>query len=257
MSMKIEKMETSSFWKGEAGVKGLVEDQAHTYKVQLYLKNDQVRDYSCTCAEGNSYRGICAHGEALFAYYKKYKKEALKPPIRTSFQAHAMIREYTNRAVADILEEEEGSQVRIKPVLFLEGRDIQAEFKIGRERMYALRDLPAFCTALEGGAYVSYGKELAFHHQRTVFEPVSRLLVDLILELMEHQKALRRVTLGRLDRDRFFEILLKNTSGEKGLEVRLPQGSGGIFSLECSEPELAVLVSRYHCCPRVRLWACS
>ena len=77
MSMKIEKMETSSFWKGEAGVKGLVEDQAHTYKVQLYLKNDQVRDYSCTCAEGNSYRGICAHGEALFAYYKKYKKEAL------------------------------------------------------------------------------------------------------------------------------------------------------------------------------------
>lgn len=245
MSMKIEKMETSSFWKGEAGVKGLVEDQAHTYKVQLYLKNDQVRDYSCTCAEGNSYRGICAHGEALFAYYKKYKKEALKPPIRTSFQAHAMIREYTNRAVADILEEEEGSQVRIEPVLFLEGRDIQAEFKIGRERMYALRDLPAFCTALEGGAYVSYGKELAFHHQRTVFEPVSRLLVDLILELMEHQKALRRVTLGRLDRDRFFEILLKNTSGEKGLEVRLPQGSGGIFSLECSEPELAVLVSRY------------
>ena len=58
-----------------------------------------------------------------------------------------MIREYTNRAVADILEEEEGSQVRIEPVLFLEGRDIQAEFKIGRERMYALRDLPAFCTA--------------------------------------------------------------------------------------------------------------
>ena len=69
--------------------------------------------------------------------------------------------------------------------------------------------------------------------------------MDLILELMEHQKALRRVTLGRLDRDRFFEILLKNTSGEKGLEVRLPQGSGGIFSLECSEPELAVLVNRY------------
>ena len=38
-----------------------------------------------------------------------------------------MIREYTNRAVADILEEEEGSQVRIEPVLFLEGRDIQAD----------------------------------------------------------------------------------------------------------------------------------
>ena len=38
MSMKIVKMETSSFWKGEAGVKGLVEDQARTFRVQLYLK---------------------------------------------------------------------------------------------------------------------------------------------------------------------------------------------------------------------------
>ena len=245
MSMKIEKMETSSFWKGEAGVKGLVEDQAHTYKVQLHLKNDQVRDYSCTCAEGNSYRGICAHGEALFAYYKKYKKEAAKPPVHTSSQAHVMIREYTNRAVADILEEEEGSGVRIEPVLFLEGQDIQAEFKIGKERMYALRDLPAFCAAVEGGAFVSYGKELAFHHQKTAFEPGSRLLLELLLELMEHQKPMRRVTLGRLDRDRFFEILLKNASGEKGLEVRLPQGGGGIFSLEKSDPRLAVLVSRY------------
>lgn len=95
--------------------------------------------------------------------------------------------------------------------------------------MYALRDLPAFCTALEGGAYVSYGKELAFHHQRTVFEPVSRLLVDLILELMEHQKALRRVTLGRLDRDRFFEILLKNTSGEKGWRFACLRAAEGYF----------------------------
>lgn len=245
MSMKIEKMEISSFWKGEAGVRGLVEDQAHRYRVQLYLKNDQIRDYSCTCAEGNSYRGICAHGEALFAYYEKYKKEASEPPVQTSSQAHAMIREYTNRAVADILEEEEGSGVRIEPVLFLEGRDIQVEFKIGKERMYALRDLAAFCAAVEGGAFVSYGKELAFHHQKTAFEPGSRLFLDLILELTEHQKTLRRLNLGRLDRDRFFEILLKNASGERELEVHLCQGAGDVFSLEKTEPRLAVLVSRY------------
>lgn len=243
--MKIEKMETSSFWKGEAGVKGLVEDQAHIYKVQLYLKNDQVRDYSCTCTEGNSYRGICAHGEALFAYYKKYKKEASKPPVHTSSQVHAMIREYTNRAVADILEEEEGSGVRIEPVLFLDGQDVQAEFKIGKGRMYALRDLLAFCLAVEGGAFAAYGKELAFHHQKSAFEPGSRMLLDLILELMEHQKALRRLTLGRLDRDRFFNALLKEDSGEKTLEVRFSQGGGGVFSLKKTDPQLAVLVSRY------------
>ena len=95
--MKIVKMNTSSFWKGEAGIKGLVEDQARTYEVSLYLKNGQVRDYSCTCREGNSYKGMCSHGEALFAYYNEYQSEAQKPLVHTSSQVHAMIREYTNR----------------------------------------------------------------------------------------------------------------------------------------------------------------
>ena len=75
MSMKIEKMETSSFWKGEAGVKGLVEDQAHTYKVQLYLKNDQVRDYSCTCAEGNSYRASAPMGRPFLHIIRNIKRK--------------------------------------------------------------------------------------------------------------------------------------------------------------------------------------
>ena len=108
--MKIVKMDTNSFWKGEAGVVGLVEDQAHTFKTKLYLKNGQVKDYSCTCEKGNSYRGICAHGEALFAYYKEYQAEMSKPLVHSSSQVHTMIREYTNQEVARILEEEEGSQ---------------------------------------------------------------------------------------------------------------------------------------------------
>ena len=33
--MKIVKMDANSFWKGEAGVVGLVEDQAHTFKTKV------------------------------------------------------------------------------------------------------------------------------------------------------------------------------------------------------------------------------
>ena len=118
-------MDTNSFWKGEAGVVGLVEDQAHTFKTKLYLKNGQVKDYSCTCEKGNSYRGICAHGEALFAYYKEYQAEMSKPLVHSSSQVHTMIREYTNQEVARILEEEEGSQVKLVPAVILNGRDLK------------------------------------------------------------------------------------------------------------------------------------
>ena len=63
------------FLEGEAGVVGLVEDQAHTFKTKLYLKNGQVKDYSCTCEKGNSYRASAPMGRALFAYYKEYQAE--------------------------------------------------------------------------------------------------------------------------------------------------------------------------------------
>ena len=118
--MKIVRMNTSSFWKGEAGVKGLVEDQGETFEVNLYLGSGRVRDYSCSCSKGNSYRGMCAHGEALFAYYNQQREEASKPTVHTSSQVHTMIREYTNREVAQILAEDEaGNQAYMTKLLFV------------------------------------------------------------------------------------------------------------------------------------------
>ena len=97
--MKIVKMDTNSFWKGEAGVVGLVEDQAHTFKTKLYLKNGQVKDYSCTCEKGNSYRGICAHGEALLHIIKNIRRKC--PSSSTQFfPGPHDDPEYTNQEVA-------------------------------------------------------------------------------------------------------------------------------------------------------------
>lgn len=104
--MKIVKMDTNSFWKGEAGVVGLVEDQAHTFKTKLYLKNGQVKDYSCTC-EKEFLQGHLRPWGGPFAYYKEYQAEMSKPLVHSSSQVHTMIREYTNQEVARILEEEE------------------------------------------------------------------------------------------------------------------------------------------------------
>ena len=238
--MKIVKMDANSFWKGEAGVVGLVEDQAHTFKTKLYLKNGQVKDYSCTCEKGNSYRGICAHGEALFAYYKEYQAEMSKPLVHSSSQVHTMIREYTNQEVARILEEEEGSQVKLVPTVLLNGRDVHLEFKVGREKMYAVRDLGEFSDAVTMGAYVEYGKELAFHHQGSSFCPESRGLLSLVMSLTEGQKSQREITLSRMNRDRFFEVL-----EQEELEVQLPGGIRSSLKVQKKDPKLVICISKY------------
>ena len=238
--MKIVKMDTNSFWKGEAGVVGLVEDQAHTFKTKLYLKNGQVKDYSCTCEKGNSYRGICAHGEALFAYYKEYQAEMSKPLVHSSSQVHTMIREYTNQEVARILEEEEGSQVKLVPAVILNGRDVRLEFKVGREKMYAVRDLAAFSDAVAVGAYVEYGKELAFHHQGSSFCPECRGLLSLVMALTEGQKSQRDISLSRMNRERFFEVLQ-----QEELEVQLPGGIRSQLKVQKKDPKLVIRIRRY------------
>ena len=64
--MKIIEMTTNTFWKGEMGVKGIVEDENKQYKVSLYVKGSQVDDYSCSCVNGNSFRGMCNHAKMIW-----------------------------------------------------------------------------------------------------------------------------------------------------------------------------------------------
>ena len=83
--MKITESATSTFWKGEQGIQASVQDGDRLYKVNLYVKGSQVRDYSCSCVNGNSYKGMCAHGKALFAYYEDYAKDEKDKEWELSF----------------------------------------------------------------------------------------------------------------------------------------------------------------------------
>ncbi len=163
-----------------------------------------------------------------------------KPLVHSSSQVHTIIREYTNQEVARILEEEEGSQVKLVPAVLLNGRDVHLEFKVGREKMYAVRDLGEFSDAVTMGAYVEYGKELAFHHQGSSFCPESRGLLSLVMSLTEGQKSQREITLSRMNRDRFFEVL-----EQEELEVQLPGGIRSSLKVQKKDPKLVICISKY------------
>ena len=214
--MKIVKMDVSSFWKGEVGVRGRVEEEGTVFDVQLYLSKDRVRDYSCSCKKGDSYRGMCSHEEALFAYYREKREEASKPLVHTCPQIQAMIREYTNEEVARILSKEEESRVHLEPVMMFDGKEVSLGCKAGITRFYELKDLSAFKEAVEHGAYVSYGRELAFYHHKTAFSPESRGLLSLITGLTGTQGPMGLIPLSRMSRDVLFDLV----SGQE-IEIRL------------------------------------
>lgn len=238
--MKIIRMSASSFWKGEAGVRGLVEDQGEVFKVNLYLGKGRVRDYSCSCAKGNSYKGMCAHGEALFAYYKERQKEGDKPAVYTSGLVHSMIREYTNREVGKILAEDGKGKVSLLPVLIIEGKKLSLELKAGAGRFYAIRDLSRFKEAVEAGSFVEYGRELAFHHQKCAFSEDSQELLSFLMAITENQGAGRSLVLSPMSRDRFFQLMM-----ERELEVVYSGGIRTRLLVEERDPAVSLRVERY------------
>ncbi|WP_320986846.1 DEAD/DEAH box helicase [Hungatella effluvii] len=252
--MKVSQMTTSAFWKGESGVKGLVEDQGKQYKANLYIKGSQVYDYSCSCVQGNSYKGMCPHCQELYREYREKAAENSGRPVTTSQQARTMIREYTNREVAQIIIEGEEKQVQLAVRIIADRSDVKLEFRLGRERFYVLKDLVAFTRAVESGSLVEYGKNLAFHHNLSVFAKESRPLVEFIMELVntycEHyeqfQKSsfsnlptLRGLNLSRGNRDRFFSLMMGET-----LELEDYRAHKRMVTVTDHNPDLAVKVRR-------------
>ena len=250
--MKLVDMTVNAFWKGELGVKGVVEDGGTQYQSTLYVKSSQVQDYSCSCAQGNSYKGMCRHCEFLFAQFMEQAKRGGGKAVSTSQEARVMIREYTNREVADIVSEGEEEQVSFLPRLILGRNDVRMEFKLGRDKCYVVKDLVALAKAIEQGSYVQYGKTFAFHHNLRAFTKETRPLVEFAMELIatyqEHYEqfqrgsyisvpSLRELNLSSANRDRFFQLMMDQT-----MDVEDQRGIRRTVQIKGENPDLQVLV---------------
>ncbi len=252
--MRVESMQTRTFWKGETGVEGVVEDLGFQYHVRLEVKGSEIYSCSCSCGRGRVYTRPCVHEKALLNYYLDRADENPERPVSTSPQVRSMIREYTNREVARIAGTQREQPVELTPKLLIRRQDIRVEFRVGRGRGYVVKDLVEFAAAVEKNAFVEYGKGLAFYHGREAFAEDSRGLLELVLELadsykehyLEFKKSLyttvppiRELNLSRVRRDRFFELL-------EGRELEVEDGQEGRRKiLVCrGNPELSVCVRR-------------
>ena len=234
--MKIIKMSVDSFSKGEVRVQGQFEDETKVYQTRIFIKGSQIYDYSCSCAEGNSFRGPCVHAKALQEAFARQQKAEHTPPVSTSPEIRMMIREYTNREVARILGEEEREPVYLHPYLQIRRGEVLLEARIGREKRYIVKNLLEFAQAVHSGKRVEYGKGMAFEHVPSAFAPESRPFLDLLLEeadaYIRHYEemrghaglplpVMRALTLGSAARDRLFDLLEGKevqTEDEKGAE---------------------------------------
>ncbi len=235
--MEVTDLSAETFWKGETEIRGTVTDEGDRYRVRILRKGSQIFDYSCShvdkngkklghclvkCGNVSGEEDLCDHGRAVLLAYLGKEQKALMKPVSTSQKIRFMVREYTNREVSRIMGAGEEGQVRLVPRLFLSRDQIWVQFFVGREKLYAVKDLVTFSQAVEFGRFMEYGKGLSFHHSLTAFEEAWRPLVLLLLEMVgayrEHYAQLRRgpwesepvlkeLVLGKPARERFFSLM--------------------------------------------------
>lgn len=77
--------------------------------------------------------------------------------------------------------------IRIEPQIFYDkfSGDMKAEFKIGRNKMYRIKDLSEFYTRMLNKQTYKYGEKLEFIHDIEVFEEDSKKLLQFILKYAE------------------------------------------------------------------------
>lgn len=252
--MEVKELSADAFWKGEICISGKVEDEGHIYHTKVYIKGSQIFDYSCSCSGGNSGRTMCRHGQELYRAYQAEGREREEKAVSTSQSVRMMIREYTNRQVAEIVAESEGEDVEFLPLLLIrrEGLFLEASLKRGRE--YLLRDLAAFAQAVREGRYVEYGRGLAFNHDLNAFTKESRGMAafasQLALTYLDHYgqirrgqmpavPALRSLKLGRADADRFFELI-----EGRNLQCEDMRGHRRILEAVNGDPDFCVTVKK-------------
>lgn len=181
---KVQHLSRESFWKGEEKVKVLVKEGERGYRVSLLIKEGRLYQASCQCQVHREYKGLCRHEAAAALSAMEVEREERMPRVSTPIKVRRMLQSYTGRDMREAVLAEMGEKIRLEPSLKLSGGKLFLSLKVGNTRMYQVKDLTSFVTALEDETYVEYGKQLAFYHSMDAFEPTSARLAEEVAVLV-------------------------------------------------------------------------
>ncbi len=184
----------------------------YIYETEI-RKTNGVLSYKCECPTYTKKDVICKHvvamifdmyiNESTYINYVKNSESAdidddvienksYKDKINEQRENNGLMAYYENLELSRNIDKE---SVNIETLLYLTNdieKELEVSFKIGKDRMYILRDLFRFSEDMQKGAVNKYGKELEFKHSVESFtkesQPLAKLIVSKALEYNEFSK---------------------------------------------------------------------
>ena len=141
-------------------------DGTKRYEVDIHLsrKGESVEDYICECPAAELYLGACKHVVAALKAIQDAQRRGGQ--VASGASSGRLFELFGARRTGTPGAPQEETYVHLVPRLFLSeeyGRVAKwLEFRIGADRLYVVRNLRTFLEAVSEGAYLEFGKQLAF-----------------------------------------------------------------------------------------------
>jgi hypothetical protein len=167
------------------------------YTVWVYFdSNHQIDEYECNCPAFSSYyHGMCKHIVAVLkvmqahweVYFGKEKATALT-------HATQKLLDFFNYDTVGPSVHQHSVFIRIMPTYFfsLDSRGTRSwlEFTVGNEKMYIMKDIPQFLSAVDTQKEIIYGKYFTLRPQENMLDEQSKSLLYLLQSVYVDDKQL-------------------------------------------------------------------
>ncbi|WP_019850374.1 DEAD/DEAH box helicase [Desulfitobacterium sp. PCE1] len=158
------------------------------YDVEIIMrKNGSVYSCNCTCPAFEEYPGACKH---VIAALKAVQRKLAAPLPRT-----AVVKESVSEFMA-LFTKSEPKAVRENLSLELElqieiHRQIHAQLqiKVGLARLYVVKNLEEFLSAVQGGRLLKFGKQFTYDPFVQTFSAEDQLVIDMLQEMLRQYEA--------------------------------------------------------------------
>jgi len=149
------------------------EEKKKTSSYEAYIQS--VFDSVANKINNNNTVPVSASGRSFSNVDKNVKKSSVEILNAISdFSASEREKYCVNTSVSDVM---------LEPVFHVHDNKIEVEFRIGKDKMYVVKNIENLVDAIKHHKFVSYGKKLEMVHTREVFCDECKTLLDYVLNL--------------------------------------------------------------------------
>lgn len=162
------------------------------YDVQVTFFHGEIDEYTCECPAYTSYHGACKH---IVATLKKAQQMFKNGQSINFLDKKKYDYEHVNRSIFNYFEkfEEEKNREEVKLEVIYElggaysGYTSSVELKIGKDRLYVVKNMYHFLGSLEKNEIIEFGKKFTFDPQKHTFSDIDQEIIDLLSEIYQNE----------------------------------------------------------------------